>query len=192
MRTEWEKSWRMFYLNKKKSSNLTQKNLKVTLGKLFISIDENIHRNTEEVALSALVMRFFMPVFWRTLGRCWIFSCVRGDAGECWWPWLWADKRPLLCSVPTTEFFLKLRGNINSMARKPFYTGNRLHYNKICLTKHKRITDKIFLTWSPYGSMLHCCRKHRFLPISFSLWGWWGLLGHVWGCCCNSNINFVI
>lgn len=42
-----------------------------------------------------------MFVLCSTLGRCWMFSWVRGETGECLW--LCVGRRELLWSVPATE-----------------------------------------------------------------------------------------
>lgn len=64
------------------------------------------YRNTDEFECS-LTERLLPPVLCRTLGRCWTFSWVRGDTGDCWWLYCWGADLPLLlllldklCSVP--------------------------------------------------------------------------------------------
>lgn len=68
-----------------------------------------VYRNTDELEWS-VTGRLLPPVLWRTLGRCWTFSWVRGDTGECWWLYDWEGVLtllllllPKLCSVPKGE-----------------------------------------------------------------------------------------
>lgn len=79
-------------------------------GKCVPGNKSAVYRNTDELEWS-VTDRLLPPVLWRTLGRCWTFSWVRGDTGECWWLYDWEGVLtplllllPKLCSVPKGKF----------------------------------------------------------------------------------------